>query len=610
MTNAEQKDRSVVHVRSIVASLLLVHTGLLAYSAYVHSPTLNEPGHLVAGISHWRFGRFELYRVNPPLVRMIAALPVMAAGAETDWRGFEEDPGARPVFGMGGRFLAVNGERSFWLFTIARWACIPFSLLGGYVCFRWARELYGEPAGILALALWCFSPNIIAHGSLITPDSGATALGVTAAYFFWRWLKQPTWSRVLVAGVTLGLAELTKMTWIILFGLWPLVWLIWQCSSDRRRQLRAWLIQAAQMALVLSIALYVLNLGYGFEGSFNRPRDFRFVSRSLTSDGEEEDHVKNRQGKNRFADSWLGTIPLPVPRHYVLGMDVQKRDFENFGRLSYLRGEFRDRGWWYYYLYGLAIKVPLGTWLLILLATWLRFRRWDCSATWRDEIVLLVPLAAVLALVSSQTGFNHHMRYVLPIFPFAFIATSCVAGAVSWKQWRIAFFAVVVLAWSVGSSLWIYPHSLSYFNELAGGPTGGHAHLINSNIDWGQDLLYLRRWLDDHPEARPVYLVYYGRVDPRAAGIEHTLPPQPLQGNNDRSHLQVLRPGWYAISVNYLRGFSYLAPDETGIRREVPENAYSFLLDFPPEAMAGFSIYIYHLTPEDITRVQREMEVF
>ncbi|MCG8450391.1 MAG: glycosyltransferase family 39 protein, partial [Pirellulales bacterium] len=192
--------------------LLLIHTGLLTYSAYVHSPTLNEPGHLVAGLSHWKFGRFELYRVNPPLVRMVAALPVMAVGYEEDWSGFYEGPGARPVFGMGEDFVAANGDRSFFLFMIARWACIPFSWIGGIVCYLWARDLYGRPAGVMACTLWCFSPNILAHASLITADAGGTALGVAACYTFWQWLKKPTWTQAALTGVVLGLAELAKTT--------------------------------------------------------------------------------------------------------------------------------------------------------------------------------------------------------------------------------------------------------------------------------------------------------------------------------------------------------------------------------------------------------------
>ena len=100
------------------ALLLTVQAGLLAYNAYMHSPTLNEPAHLAAGISHWQFGRFELYRVNPPLVRVVAALPVLAAGAKTDWSSFNDGPDARPVFTIGDDFVAANRGRTIWLMTL------------------------------------------------------------------------------------------------------------------------------------------------------------------------------------------------------------------------------------------------------------------------------------------------------------------------------------------------------------------------------------------------------------------------------------------------------------------------------------------------------------
>lgn len=136
-----------IHLKWAVVLLLLIHASLLAWSATKHSPNLNEPAHLVAGVSHWKFGRFELYRVNPPLVRMVAALPVLLSDAKYDWSGFYESAGARPVFGMGRQFIETNGEKSIWYFTIARWACIPFSLLGGFICFLWAKDLYGPAAG-------------------------------------------------------------------------------------------------------------------------------------------------------------------------------------------------------------------------------------------------------------------------------------------------------------------------------------------------------------------------------------------------------------------------------------------------------------------------------
>ncbi len=571
-------------VSAVVILLLVIHAGLLAYAATRHSPTLNEPGHLVAGISHWQYGRFDLYRVNPPLSHMVAALPVLATGAETDWGNFRDAPGARPEFVIGADFVKVNGERSLWLFTLARWACIPFSLLGGYICFRWARDLYGAASGLLALLLWCFSPNILAHAELVTPDMAATSLGVTAGYFFWHWLQRPTWTCTIIAGLILGLAELTKFTWVILYGLWPLLWFIW-LLTHRKGDAAAhrWLVQGSQLALLLLLALYVLNLGYGFEGSGKQLGKFEFISSTLKAADAEKANASNR-----FTDTWMESLPVPVPENYLQGIDVQKRDFEDFGRPSYLRGEFQDRGWWYYYLYAAAIKIPLGTWALFLLSglSCLAALRNITGTGLADLAVLLAPAIVVFTLVSSQTGFSHHFRYILPCFPFAFIWISQIAGSFATRSWMTTMTALAIL-WSTSSSLWIYPNSLSYFNELAGGPARGHEHLINSNIDWGQDLLNLKRWLADHPEAQPLGLVYYGYFDPADIGIPYVMPPtrMSLDLTPKDKRVDLLKPGWYAISVNYLKGY----------RWKYDAHAYSYFALLDPVAKAGESIYIYHL---------------
>lgn len=587
----QSRPASSVRVRVAVTLLLTAHAGLLTYAATRHSPTFNEPGHLVAGISHWQFGRFELYRVNPPLSHMVAALPVLAADAKTDWSKFHDSPGARPVFAIGEDFIAANGERSFLLFTLARWACIPFSLLGAYICFRWGAELYGTAAGLLALLLWCFSPNILAHAELVTPDIPATSLGVAASYAFWRWLKIPTWWGAIIAGLVLGLAELTKFTWIILFGLWPLLWIAWMIADRRSSTLQHHFIQqGGQLALQLLLALYVINLGYGFEGTVTKLGEFKFVSTMLKGpDAEKTEEV------NRFANSWLKDVPVPIPKNYLLGIDIQKRDFEDFGRPSYLRGTFQDRGWWYYYFYAATIKIPLGTWVLVLFANIKSIvslcRRQ--SPPLADTIVLLAPAVVVFALVSSQTGFSHHFRYVLPSFPFLFIGVSQVAFVFGKLSFKSVVTAAAIL-WSVGSSLWYYPHNLSYFNELAGGPLGGPTHLINSNIDWGQDLLHLKQWLSAHPEANPLHLAYYGYYDPAGLRIEYTAIPHQsaVDGNSGRTLTEqvAIDPGWYAVSVNYIRGYPWRAP----------QGAYEYFQNFTPVATTGYSIYIYHITEADL----------
>jgi hypothetical protein len=233
------------------------------------------------------------------------------------------------------------------------------------------------------------------------------------------------------------------------------------------------------------------------------------------------------------------------------------------------------------------------------------------AASWRDELTVLAPAILVLTFVSSQTGFNHHSRYVLPIFPFAFIWMSKTVRAFGRKERVAAGLVIGAVAWAVACSLWVYPHSLSYFNELVGGPANGSEHLLDSNIDWGQDLLYLRDWLKEHPEARPLGLAYYGRFDPRVAGIEFTLPPKGETSPEESSgpHAQEIgpRPGWYAVSVMMMRGFSYSIPDGKGGEHGFPLYSFCWFQRFKPVATAGYSIYIYRITPEECAKVRREM---
>jgi len=274
----------VLAVRLALATILLLHAGLLAWSAYWHSPVRGEESFLPAGLSHIYLGRFDLYRVNPPLVRTVAALPVALSSPMTDWSRYSAEPLRRSELVVAMDFLDANGSRSFWFFRLGRWACIPFSLLGGFVCFRWAADLYGTAAGMLALALWCFSPYVLGHASLMTADAHATAIGLTACYVFWRWLKKPCWYQATIAGIVLGLAELAKFTFLLFYLLWPVL-----CVACRRPETRlrrgepGWLREFGMLTATLTLGVFVINTGYGFEGSLQALGSYQFNSTVLYS---------------------------------------------------------------------------------------------------------------------------------------------------------------------------------------------------------------------------------------------------------------------------------------------------------------------------------------
>jgi hypothetical protein len=287
-----------------VSSLLAVHAGLLVWSAARQSPTVDQPFHLAAGIEHWQFGQLNIDRGNPPLVGSVAALPVLAASPRTDWSR------APNSYAVGSDFVAANGSRTFWLVTLGRWACIPFNLLGAYVSFHWARTLYGHHAGLVALALWCFCPNMLAHGQLITGDMAATAMGVAAFSVFWQWLREPSLGRAVVAGLVLGLAELSKFVWLVVYPLWPALWLAWRWSRPRMPQHPRFRQEAGHMLLIVVLSLYVINLGYAFESPPQALGGFHVGKKLLgTIDG------------SSWAARALASIPIPLPANYVRGID-------------------------------------------------------------------------------------------------------------------------------------------------------------------------------------------------------------------------------------------------------------------------------------------------
>lgn len=616
--------------RLFLVSLLTVHAVLLGFNAAWMSPTLDEPAHLVSGISHWRYGDFSLYRVNPPLVRMVAAIPVMLAGYNFEFPDLSKLSRGRHEFRLGEEFVHANGRRTLWLTTIARWACIPFSLLGALVCYLWARDLYGKLSGMLASTLWCFSPMVLGHAALFTPDAHAAALGLLACYLFWLWLKAPSWRLTVFAGVILGLAELGKTTLILLYPIWPLLWFIYRMNEARAIGWKQWRDEALMLASRMVIGLYVVNLGYLGSGSFIPLNEYSFSS-SLFGGENRTQAISASTEKNRFHTSWLGHLPVPLPYDYVMGIDTQQRDFESFGRPSYLRGVFQEKGWWYYYAYAALVKTPLGTWCLISLAAYGRCLCPISGKYWRDEMVLVVPAAVIFAVVSAKTGFSHHYRYVFPCLPLVMIWTSrqlafarfenictsptgplhsSVCVMLSKAKWVASCgLTATFLVLSVGSSLSQFPYSLSYFNESIGGLGNGADHLINSNIDWGQDLLHLEKWIHENAEGRKVYLAFDNYFNPFDLGIAQISPwpfeKSPREGSSI-GPLQIPE-GYYAISINQLYEFPWPIYELDGTRYYLDTRPLIILRAMRYSLRVGNSIQIY--SSEEIRQAYRQIAV-
>lgn len=492
--------------------------------------------------------------------------------------------------------MVNNGRRSFSYLTIARLACIPFSLAGLLVCYLFGRDLFGRAAGFLSASLWCFSPNMLANGCLMTPDTGAAALGIAATYSFWKWLRAPCWLLAFAVGATWGLCLSSKFTWVILIPLFPSMWLFWKVFCRSRLLSIGSVVEVGHLILAFSIALLIVNATYAFQNTLWNLRDIKFVSES------------GREIMLPMKDSWLGELIVPVPQRFCEGLDLQKLANEGGGANNYLLGSYSEDGWWYYYAFGLLIKVPLALWGLVVLSAcmclmrYVRKRRQHAfdlmspaldgtprkptGTRWQDIAILLAPGFVVLFLVSSQVEINRHLRYALPVLPCLFIvAGSAVAPLASWgkslERWR-CFLAALMLAAFIASSLRCFPNCHSYFNESIGGLRNGHYFMLNSNCDWGQPGYEVEAFVQSHEAFQEdIYLVYFGpKSTLKVMGLSHLADLQRAKLSNGE-----LAPGWYVVSAEYLHG------------RHYGESAFdaSGFLGKQPYAVIGYSIFVYHV---------------
>lgn len=586
---------------AILLGSQLLLLGKLATSG---SPNCDETAHIAGGLMIWEYGDYSLYCVNPPLTRALSAIPVFLMGTSDGWANLNYDIESRPEFPCGDELVASHPDRWKAFLICGRLMLMPFSLLGGVLCFQWAGRLYGTASAFIALTLWCFCPNTLTWNSVICSDGLATCFGLAAAYSFWRWLRQPRWSKALVAGGMLGLAQLSKMTWIIQFPLWIILWTV--CHSCYGSHVSR-KMQLTQLLTILLLGAYILNLGYVFDGSFTQLKDYHFVSRTLGS--EEADANVRVNGGNRFAHSWLGNIPFPLPEFYIRGVDLQKADFEK-AKPSYLFGKWSDHGWWYYYLVGLVLKTPLATLALALVAlvssvVSTRPTHKDSRSSpggnesnkreiLADQMVLVTPAMALFVFVSLQDGFSRHFRYVLPALPFAYIWISRVGRFVTIKHAWVSVGIISLLLWSICSSLTVYPHSMSYFNELAGGPKNGHKYMLSSSFSWSQDVFYLKTWLDDHLKGEVPFVSVNTNISEKDFGIASRGPSPPLlkESSSGSGALVGPVPGWHAVDIQWLCD---------------PRMGYAYFSDFQPVACVGTSIYVYHISVNDAKRVRQKL---
>jgi hypothetical protein len=573
------RQQVISHHKLIVGLLLLAILLQCVLSIRVKTVTYDEPNHLVAGYYYLKMGDLSLNWPNPPLINVISATPLLFLNLKTQ----TYDPHQSDHLFVHDFLYMINDNADqivFW----ARTPIIFLSLLLGFFVFRWASELYGIESGLFSLLLYAFSPNVLAHSRLATMDLGTACFMFLACYRLWKFGSRPSIGSLLLAGFTLGLALISKFSAIFLLSvylLFPLAQLLLNGSQPRPnssvgtgsfKKCGELMMYAG---LIISIGLLVIIAAYP---SYLKPW-YRFDETILPAVQQSYPNAKINEGL------WPLVSSIRVPgREYALGL-VGLIEHSKKGHDAFLWGRISHRGWWYYHLAALAIKTPIPLQIMFLLALGLslglaqRNKESLRETSLHDDFFLVIPSSVILTAISFGPV-KIGLRHVLPVFPFIFVFTARFFK-LALERRLLSGLAFLLVIWYLVSSIRIYPHYLAYFNEYVGGPTNGYKYLVDSNLDWGQDLKGLKEYMERRG-IEEVNLAYFGTAAPEYYGISY----EPISDQD----LTALREGKstkgvFAISATFLQGL-YL-PDN--------RDRYKWLRDRTPTAQIGYSIFVYEI---------------
>jgi len=526
-----------------VALLLALHAGLALWAVAGKSVTADEILHLTGGYFYNKYGDFRIQPENGNLPQRVAALPAVLLGAPPPpladnvyWRTSDASV-------IGHQFFYETGHDHWPMLMAGRALMTLFSVATGLLIFCWARGLFGTPAGFFSLTLYALCPNILAHAPLATSDLTAVFFLLAGLGAFWRHLNHPAWSNGLLSAVTFGLACVAKYSAALLPPL-MLGLLAWRILRDPPAQRRRWWSQAA---LTLGghalVAIVIIWAFYGF-----RYRGFAPGVPPADHYITQWENVLPYIGFHRhlvdFCREWQ---LLPEAFLYGYAWVIQSAN----ARSAFLAGDYAIYGWVSFFPLAFLWKTPLAVLAAVLAGVAALFHRWR---TVRLDAVapLLVLLVAYWAFsLTSKLNIGH--RHILPTYPVLFILLGgLLAPGVLTGWWRTVLPLTLVFG-QLAANLRTAPHYLAYFNSLAGGPAHGYRLLVDSSLDWGQDLPALKSWLQSQgPGGQKVYLSYFGSGEPDYYGIKATRLPF-VNGFKIRPVWYEPGPGIYCISATMLQ---------------------------------------------------------
>src|SRR6476469_7401425 len=526
----------------VPALLALLYVMQCAWFIRTQSLTYDEPVHIAEGQNAWRYGQFEQYNDHPPLARLWCSLPLL----DRKWQvEIEKLPESFRI-----SRISPDPESLAWR---ARAMNVLLGLLLAALLWFVADRLFSRTAANFALALFAFSPSLIAHFSIAATAGAATLFIFAVAWSLVRWRAEPTWQKTLGLGLLLGLMLLAKFSTAPMFVL-ALLWIL-LLGADKLIQAHAkW--NWGKPAAALLLAFVAVWGTYFFHVAHLTVRDGTLTA---TFPNWRQPIVKTVHGRNY-------SVLVPAGE-YVEGFRELVRHNRQ-GQPAFFLGEVSSRGGWkLYYPVVILLKWPTIVLGLALTGLAIAVRR---KVRVPPDLWIKASFPALYMAMALFARFNLGERHVLPVYPFAILFA---AAAWEWARHKPAAVALLILlaVLNAADTLRFAPGYLSYFTPFVRS-SESYRLLTDSNLDWGQGLLALRDYQRDHPGER-ISLSYFGSVDPQIYGI---------QSDFFGGHRQV--SGTVVVSATNLSG-QYLAEPEK----------YRWLLKQKPATILDHSLYVFQL---------------
>jgi hypothetical protein len=534
---------------AFIAALLLAGYFVMAVSASrTKSTTFDEIVHVTAGYSAWINHDQRFDPGNGDFVKRWAVLPLLITRPNFPplegeaWRNGDFFPMSRDFM-----FHRGNDPDAILLQSRSMVALLGVAL--GALVFVCSRRLFGDTGGIISVAVFAFCPHMLAHGALVSTDLALTFALLAATWCLWRLLHVVSWPTLLASVLAFSLLVISKMSAVLIAPI-ALILIVARCFNRepwvwRLRQETALLSRGRQgMALVGLIAVHAFAGWIAIWTVF----EFKYLARAEPA----AEQLTLLRTPDANVTGLIGRVAEFSHRHRLLPEGYLKGMEELVGiskrRASFMNGEWHTGGRVAFFPYAFWVKTPPA--LLCLLALGLVGAIW--SAQRRGWLYAVMPLCALLfvyAAVALTQGLNIGHRHILPVYPALFILAGSAALLEPMLR-RSAKVAIALLAgWYAIDSLVVRPHYLAYFSPVAGGPAQGYRRLVDSSLDWGQDLPGLKSWLDEHNAQNrdTVFFSYFGTGDPD----HHDIASWRLPGFPEWRELQVFAytPGVYAVSA-------------------------------------------------------------